>query len=102
MGSLGTRAGLFIFVLLLVLNAAPLVCAGAAEQRDCGKAASHSSEILQSLKTSVHLAATSIAFGERLSEGKPVHVSRPRVMALIGFGLLAIGALLRRREGNRI
>jgi len=38
-------------------------------------------------------------FGE---EGTPIRFPRPRVMAIIGIGLLAVGVFLRRREGNGI
>jgi hypothetical protein len=36
------------------------------------------------------------------AEGNPIRFPRPRVMAIIGIGLLAVGVFLRRREGNGI
>jgi hypothetical protein len=36
------------------------------------------------------------------AEGNPIRFPRPRIMAIIGIGLLAVGVFLRRREGNGI
>lgn len=49
-----------------------------------------------------YLSGAGTVLADQFIKGNPIHFLRPRVMALIGIGLLGLGVFLRRREGNGI
>lgn len=102
MGRIGSWLCLFAFVLMFGLSVAPLTGASTAVRGEYSQTAANSMAGLQNSQVATRTAGTSVVLGEGYREGKPVHDARPRVMALIGIGLVAIGVLLRRREGTRI
>jgi hypothetical protein len=90
-------AGLLVSLLAVAFFLVPLTPVSAAAP----------SGLHQSVTTQAMNSAPSAALQMELShwfgaEGNPIRFPRPRVMAIIGIGLLAVGVFLRRREGNGI
>jgi len=96
-------AALLISVLAVVICLIPSLPANASAPGGGHRTVAASAQVVKALQPGARspgvLTGLAAWFGEG---GNPIHFPRPRIMALIGIGLLAVGVLLRRREGNGI
>ena len=99
-GHVAASSALLICVLAVAICAIPPTQASAADEVGLNSAAT-STQVTQASQAGAYLTGAVLASGEDADEANPLHFPRPRVMALIGVGLLVIGVFLRRREGRK-
>jgi len=95
-------AALSAVLWVVAMLAAPLTLADRGDQGTQKGTAVESAAAIEPAAPDAHATGGSTAPGNRLSEATRLHLPRPSIMALIGFGLLGVGAVLRRRERNGV
>jgi hypothetical protein len=99
-GHMAASSALLMCVLMVAICVAPLTPTSASNETNQSDTAA-STQAMQTTQPAAQMAVVWFSFGEDANEANPLHLPRPRVMALIGVGLLAIGVFLRRREGRK-
>jgi hypothetical protein len=102
-GLVPPSAALLISVLAVAICLIPLAPANAAGTGGGHRTMAASAQVVNASQLSARSAGVvGVLAGWFGSEDNPIRFPRPRIMAIIGIGLLAVGVLLRRREGNGI